>query len=204
MTETTSFEAMVAAYQDMVYTTAVRILGNEAEAEDISQEVFLKAYEHFAELDQNPSAGGWLRTVTRNLSLNHLSRYRFRWRFFSELDHEEEGYDYAANLPATEHGLPAGEQADRQQIVETALQKLPDSQRVPLALYHFEEMSYEAIAAQLGVSLAKVKTDIHRGRDALARRLRSQMAAETGWAQSPGTQSSATLKPPPRPISMLC
>jgi RNA polymerase sigma-70 factor, ECF subfamily len=204
MTETTSFEAMVAAFQDMVYTTAVRILGNEAEAEDISQEVFLKAYEHFAELNQNPSAGGWLRTVTRNLSLNHLSRYRFRWRFFSELDNEEEGHDYAANLPATERDLPACEQADRRRLLESALQKLPGAQRVPLVLYHFEEMSYEAIAAQLRVSLAKVKTDIHRGREALARRLRSQLATEGGWSQSPALDPRGHLKSPPKPLSMLC
>jgi RNA polymerase sigma-70 factor, ECF subfamily len=204
MTETTSFEAMVADYQDMVYTTAVRIVGNEATAEDISQEVFLKAYEHFAELAHNPSTGGWLRTVARNLSLNHLSRYRFRWRFFSELDNEEEGRDFAANLPASELDLSVCEQADRSRLLEAALQKLPGAQRVPLVLFHFEEMSYEAIAARLKVSLSKIKTDIHRGREALARRLRSQMATEDGWAQSPAQDPRGRLKSPPKPISMLC
>ena len=63
MTDTHQFEVFMRAYQDMVYTTAVRLLGNEAEAEDISQEVFLKAYERFDELSQSPTVGGWLKTV---------------------------------------------------------------------------------------------------------------------------------------------
>src|SRR5919108_3904075 len=85
MTDAEQFEAFMKAYQNMVFSTASRLLGNEAEAEDVSQEVFLKAYERFAELQQSPTAGGWLKTVTRNLCLNHLTRYRSRWRFFSEM-----------------------------------------------------------------------------------------------------------------------
>src|SRR5438045_8948001 len=85
MTDSQQFEAFMRAYQNMVFTTAVRLLANPAEAEDVSQEVFLKAYERFAELRDSPTAGGWLRTVARNMSLNHLSRYRARWTFFSDL-----------------------------------------------------------------------------------------------------------------------
>jgi RNA polymerase sigma-70 factor (ECF subfamily) len=62
--------------------------------------------------------------------------------------------------------------------VEQALQKLPPAQRVPLVLYHLEELSYEEIAAKLRVSLAKVKTDIFRGREALRKKLRLQMGEE--------------------------
>ena len=72
------------AYQDMVFSTAARLTGNDAQAQDIAQEVFLKAYENFASLRTSPTAGGWLKTVATNLTLNHLSRYRRRWRFFSE------------------------------------------------------------------------------------------------------------------------
>ncbi|MEY2428079.1 MAG: hypothetical protein QOJ40_964, partial [Verrucomicrobiota bacterium] len=72
-------------YQNMVFSTAMRLVVNQSEAEDISQEVFLKAYERFGELRDSPTAGGWLKTVATNMSLNHLSRYRARWSFFSEL-----------------------------------------------------------------------------------------------------------------------
>src|SRR6266568_3128933 len=85
MTDAEQFETFMREYQNMVFSTAMRLTANAAEAEDISQEVFLKAYERFGELQHSPTAGGWLRTVATNMSLNHLSRYRSRWSFFSEL-----------------------------------------------------------------------------------------------------------------------
>jgi RNA polymerase sigma-70 factor (ECF subfamily) len=190
MTDAEQFEAFMKAYQNMVFSTAVRLLGNEAEAEDVSQEVFLKAYERFLELKDSPTAGGWLKTVARNLCLNHLTRYRARWRFFSEMlsdrnEHEETTPEWAA--PDThEQTIATG---DHRQILEGALQKLPPAQRVPLVLYHFEELGYEEIAAKLKVSLSKVKTDIHRGREALRRRLRLKLAAEEEWAGLQGGES---------------
>jgi len=72
-------------YQNMVFSTAMRLLTNQSEAEDVTQEVFLRAYERFGELQGSPTVGGWLKTVATNLSLNHLSRYRSRWKFFSEM-----------------------------------------------------------------------------------------------------------------------
>lgn len=161
-------------YQNMVFSTAWRLVGSEAEAEDIAQEVFLKAYEHFDELQSSPTVGGWLKTVTRNLSLNHLTRYRARWRFFSEFESdgaEGEERDFAGTLPAPDVSSQGAEDADQRELLEAALQKLPSAQRVPLVLYHFENLSYEEIAAQLRISLGKVKTDIHRGRETLRRRL---------------------------------
>jgi RNA polymerase sigma-70 factor (ECF subfamily) len=172
MTDLSNFEAFMRAYQDMVYTTAVRLLGNPAEAQDISQEVFLKAFERFADLSQSPTAGGWLKTVTRNLCLNHLTRYRARWRFFSEFfSGDDDSEDAGIELAITEPAVDQHDANARKQMLETALQKLPPKQRIPLVLYHFEEMSYEEIAAKMGVSLSKVKTDIFRGRDALRRKL---------------------------------
>ena len=160
------------AYQDMVFTTAARLIGDDRQAEDIAQEVFLKAYENFDQLRTSSSAGGWLKTVSRNLSLNHIFRYRRRWRMFSEMRREDSEEDE----PEVEFAVPddviAGVDAGmRHGLVEDALQQLPERQRLPLVLYHFEELSYEEIAERLGVSLAKVKTDIFRARGALAKLL---------------------------------
>ncbi len=160
-------------YQNMVFTTAFRLLGSEAEAEDVAQDVFLRAYERFEELHGSPTVGGWLKTVARNLALNHLTRYRNRWRFFSEYekeaDHETESFTDRLAAPDTHQ--QSVDTADQREILEAALQALPDAQRVPLVLYHFENLAYEEIAARLKVSLGKVKTDIHRGREALRRKL---------------------------------
>jgi RNA polymerase sigma-70 factor (ECF subfamily) len=61
------------------------------------------------------------------------------------------------------------EHEDRLERIEREIHRLPDAQRVPLVLFHFEEMGYDEIARTLGVSVGKVKTDIHRGRQALRR-----------------------------------
>ena len=158
-------------YQNMVFSTAIRLVGTESDALDMSQEVFLKAYDHFEDLSKSPTAGGWLKIVTRNLCLNHLTRYRARWRFFSEMGSEESNEDYTETLAAPNLQERREDEADRRHHLEIALQKLPTEQRVPLVLYHFEEMSYDEISKQLGVSLGKVKTDIHRAREALRRKL---------------------------------
>jgi RNA polymerase sigma-70 factor (ECF subfamily) len=59
------------------------------------------------------------------------------------------------------------DETDRHEALARALEHLPDHQRVPLVLYHYEDKSYQDIATLLGVSLGKIKTDIHRGREAL-------------------------------------
>ncbi|HWY95779.1 MAG TPA: RNA polymerase sigma factor, partial [Steroidobacteraceae bacterium] len=166
--QSTEFTNFMRAYQDMVFSTAARLAGNDRQAEDIAQEVFLRAYENFAHLRTSPTAGGWLKTVTTNLTLNHLSRYRRRWRLFSEL------------RPAADEDSPGpelGEQPDtlladlgaeqRRVLIDGALRKLPEHQRLALVLYHFEDLSYEEIAVKLGASLAKIKTDMRRARAAL-------------------------------------
>ncbi len=157
------FEAFVREYQDMVYAVAVRLLGNPADAEDVAQTVFLRAYERFDELAGRPTVPGWLRTVTTHLCLSHLSRYRSRWQLFSEVPAHTDApaFDMEAREAGPAEILLRAETAAR---LEDAVRSLPTHQRVPLVLFHFHECSYEDIARMLDVSLGKVKTDIHRGR----------------------------------------
>jgi RNA polymerase sigma-70 factor, ECF subfamily len=157
------------AYQDMVFSTAARLAGHDAQAEDIAQEVFIRAYEHFPMLRTSATAGGWLKTVTTRLALNYLTRYRKRWRLFSDLrardDAGEDSAEFEIDVPDTLLADLDAEQ--RRAVIDDALQRLPPHQRVPLVLYHFENLSYEEIAIELDISLSKVKTDIRRGRAAL-------------------------------------
>jgi RNA polymerase sigma-70 factor, ECF subfamily len=164
-------------YQDMVFASARRLTASDATAQDIAQDVFLKAWEHFDNLRDRVGAGGWLKTVTLRLSLNHLSRYRRRWRFFSELLPATTSDDDAADgevefaVATLDTVFAQLAQAQRDERVRAALTRLPDAQRIPLVLFHYEERSYQQIAEDLEVSVAKVKTDILRGRIALAKRL---------------------------------
>lgn len=162
MTVAERFEVFLLEFQDMVYATALRLLGNPAEAEDVAQTVFLKAFERFDQLDGNPSAPGWLKTVATNECLNHLARYRNRWRSFREREPD----DVRSTTERAALSVDPEPYADYAAL-DAALRRLPASQRVPIVLFHFDELSYQQIADRLGVSLSKVKTDIHRGRDAL-------------------------------------
>jgi RNA polymerase sigma-70 factor (ECF subfamily) len=180
MTDAGKFEAFVRRYQDMVFATAVRLLGNPADAEDIAQTVFLRAFQRFGGIGSSPAAPGWLKTVTRNACLNHLSRYRARWRLFSELggsDADGAEADYGAGLMSADSLAIDLEQAELHERLEAAVRRLPDHQRIPIVLFHFEDMSYQDIAVALGVSLGKVKTDIHRGREVLRKQLTSDHAS---------------------------
>jgi RNA polymerase sigma-70 factor (ECF subfamily) len=170
MSDAEDFEAFVRAHQDMVFATALRLLGRPADAEDAAQTVFLRAFRHFPSLVHNPAAPGWLKTVATNVCLNHLTRYRARWRFFSEIGSDvsaSETRPFEDTLAAPDRSDRGLEDARRTAHLEQAIRRLPDHQRVPLVLFHFEQRSYQDIAALLGVSLGKIKTDIHRGREAL-------------------------------------
>jgi RNA polymerase sigma-70 factor (ECF subfamily) len=167
------FAVFMRRHQDVVYSTAVRLLGNDAQAEDIAQEVFVRAYQNFEGLRDHPTAPGWLRTVARNLCLNHITRYRRRWRFFSEYRNDDDPDDDETEpeFAVPDQVVEDVEGADRRERLEEALRQLPEQQRVPLVLFHFEDVSYAEISSRLGISLAKLKTDMHRGRQALARSL---------------------------------
>jgi len=168
-------------YQHMVYASARRLTASDATAQDITQDVFLKAWEHFADLRERIGAGGWLKTVTLRLSLNHLGRYRRRWRFFSELmpnaatpggsDQEASEAEVEFAVETLDTVFASLADAQRDERVRAAMTRLPEAQRLPLVLYHFEDRSYQQIAEDLEVSVAKVKTDILRGRIALAKLL---------------------------------
>ncbi len=181
MTDAQQFETFLHNYQNLVFSTAMRLLANQSDAEDVTQEVFLRAFQRFADLQHSPTVGGWLKTVATNLSLNHLSRYRSRWTFFTDLWRgSEEDDDQPVDFPSpvdTEDMLAV---ADRRELVERALQSLPAAQRVPLVLYHLEGLRYEEIAEKVGISLGKVKTDIFRGRETLRRKLRLKLSEEVG------------------------
>src|SRR5207244_12328373 len=112
-----------------------------------------------------------------------------RWQIFAEMDGEkndDKSRPERAAHDTHEQQLATG---DHRQLLEAVLQKLPSAQRVPLVLYHFEDMSYEEIAAKLRVSLSKVKTDIHRAREALRKKLKLKMTGEEAWGGLHGAES---------------
>lgn len=162
-----SWDEVVAEHSARVYRLAYRLTGNVHDAEDLTHDVFLRVFRSLSTY-QPGTFEGWLHRITTNLFLDRMRRKQ-RIRFDALSD------ESAARLPSR---IPSPEQAyaDRHfdDDVQRALDELAPDYRAAVVLCDIEGLSYEEIAATLGVKLGTVRSRIHRGRaqlrDALAHR----------------------------------
>lgn len=155
--ELPSWEEIVRAHSVRVYRLAYRLTGNQHDAEDLTQEVFVRVFRSLATYTPG-TFEGWLHRITTNLFLDGARR-RQRIRF------EGLGEDAAQRLAGTE-ASPA-QAWDDQHLdgdIQAALQALPPDYRAAVVLCDIEGFSYEEIAATMGVKLGTVRSRIHRGR----------------------------------------
>lgn len=169
------FEVLIATHRDMVLGTAVRLLDNQAEAQDVAQEVFLRLWRHYPDRVRARSVAAWLRTVTRNLCNNHLGRYRARCKTFTDLTangwaESDTWGEYSSVDTADSDRLSY----DRRALISGALVHLKPGQRAALELFHLDEIAYPEIARRLGITPGKAKTDAFRGRASLRKRLETK------------------------------
>ena len=154
-----SWDEVVREHADRVYRLAYRLSGNQHDAEDLTQETFIRVFRSLASYKPG-TFEGWLHRITTNLFLDMVRR-RARLRM--------EG------LPEDTDRLPGGGPEPEQVWVAThldpnlqaALDELPPDFRVAVVLCDVEGLSYEEIGATLGVKLGTVRSRIHRGRTAL-------------------------------------
>jgi RNA polymerase sigma-70 factor (ECF subfamily) len=151
-----------------------RPLRDEAEAEDLAQNVFLQVYKSRARYERTAKFSTWLFTIARNLCLNEIRR-RGRHPADSldetQVQHEDQPQNQYEdkNVALPVDTLLHGELAEK---IEEALAALPENQRSALLLCRQEELSYEEIAEILGCSLPATKSLIHRGRETLKEKLK--------------------------------
>ena len=169
------FTTFMRNYQDMVYTTAVRLLGNEAQAEDISQDVFLKVFRGMKHFHGESSLKTWIYRIALHEAAN-----RRRWWFRHKaqetpIDPIASGeFEYSGEERLVDPGESPFEKFAHTEVraaVEQALQQVPEPYRTALVLRDLEDMSYEEIAEVLAISLGTVKSRITRGRNALRKKL---------------------------------
>jgi RNA polymerase sigma-70 factor (ECF subfamily) len=163
-----TWDEVVRTHADRTYRLAYRLSGNRADAEDLTQETFVRVFRSLA--DYTPGTfEGWMHRITTNLFLDMVRR-RQRIRFDALSD------DAADRLPADRLGEPeqAFSQNNLDPEIEQALAALPPDFRAAVVLCDLEGLSYEEIAATLDVKVGTVRSRIHRGRvllrDALAHR----------------------------------
>jgi RNA polymerase sigma-70 factor (ECF subfamily) len=170
--ETDAYGELVRRYQTSVFNVCYRMLGERRQSEDLTQDAFLRGYLRLETFDENKPFGPWIRRVAANLCLNHLQRRRPS-KF--ELDDER---DQAVSKPSDgpEQHLVEKERARR---VREAILALPPHQRSVIELRHYQGRSYKEIAEALNVSLSKVRSDLFRARQALARSLSKDVLLRT-------------------------
>ena len=169
-----AFDILVTNYKEQIIRFATRCLGDQDEAQDVAQKVFVQAFQHCAQFRFESTFSAWLFTIARNLCRNELRR---RWRLWHGLKGPLETEQGEPIEPARENlrDDTTPREVMRRELeekVHQALAALPDRQRSVFHLLLEEELSYEQISVVQGISLSSTKMIIHRGRQVLKRKLR--------------------------------
>jgi RNA polymerase sigma-70 factor (ECF subfamily) len=174
-----AYADLLRRYQRPVHSLVLRMVRDPARAEDVAQEVFLKAFRALGSYDQTRKFSSWLFKIAHNTAIDKLRRKQLDTIALEQP--EEERMDVLSRVPDERSETPeaAVSRHDLARALEEALGELRPEYREVMLLRFQEGLSYEEIAEIAGLPLGTVKTHIHRARKAMARHL-----AAAGW--SPG------------------
>jgi RNA polymerase sigma-70 factor (ECF subfamily) len=171
--DSTFFKSLIRRYQNKIYNTAYRILGNADEAEEVVQDTLVKVHQSIDKFRQQASFNAWLFRIVHNICLDRL-RYKQRRKGFqvvcfdpqSSYSEEESGdpntvSQVADANPGPDLLLSLGEQS---QVIGESLKLLPDNQRAVVVLFDIEGFSYQEISEIVGASIGTVRSRLHYGR----------------------------------------
>ncbi len=161
-----AFEQLVNRHQGFVHTNCRHMSGSAEDAQDLTQEVFVKAYFGLARFEGRSSFGSWVKRIKVNHCLNYLRRKRGR-QFVDVDDPVNENEHELQVAPGIDRGLESQDVQDR---IRRALTGLPDTLSLPLILRDLDGLSYQEIATELGLGLSAIKMRIKRGREEFRRR----------------------------------
>ncbi|MCX6546305.1 MAG: sigma-70 family RNA polymerase sigma factor [Acidobacteria bacterium] len=163
-----AWEAVVRQYWRRVFNVAYKFVGRHDEAEDLTQDVFLKVFRSLATFDRRANFQTWLISVSRNLCIDH---YRSVRKERETIDRDVRSDDLAPASPDVSP-LAALERRDLAELLREALRHLPDTLRAAVVMRDMQELSYQEIADRLALPEGTVKSRINRGRHELARQIR--------------------------------
>jgi len=171
--DTQAFALLVDRYKDLVFTLAIRMLKNREEAEEVSQDTFIKVYKALSKFKGDSKLSTWVYKVAYNTCLDRIKKNKRR--------HDEVAIDsFTENqLKTLDNALNLMEEKEQQQTIQDCLQELSGKDSFLLTLFYFEELSLEEISKTVNMEANTVKVNIHRARKRLASILKQRMDPET-------------------------
>lgn len=153
-----AFGKLAQAYQDMIFTLASRLLNNQHDAEDLCQEVLLKIFMTIGQYKATAPFGAWVYRITYNESINRIRK----------LKRNKESYNIDTNLREnwveTSNVLNDIEEKERKELIVSALNKLPEEDRLLIMGYYFEELPVKELARVTDLSESNIKIKLFRSR----------------------------------------
>jgi RNA polymerase sigma-70 factor (ECF subfamily) len=159
------FEELVRRHEQKVLANCRYLAGSVEDAQDLAQEVFVKAYFGLGRFRGEASFGTWIQRIKVNHCLNFLRRRKGR----DEVDVDDPLQEQHAELHVAPRAEAAAEDRDRRQRIAAALERMPETLRVALVLCDLDELPYQEIADELGIGLSATKMRIKRGREEFRR-----------------------------------
>src|SRR6185436_5433628 len=162
-----AWDEIVRLYWRKVFNVAYKFVGRQDEAEDLTQDIFLKLFKSLQTFDRRANFSTWLISVSRNLCIDH---YRSMRREHDVVTHDVDTTTLA-NASTIDSPLVLLERRDRVSLLRAALDRLAPTLRTAVMLRDIQELSYQEIAERLGVPEGTVKSRINRGRTELERQI---------------------------------
>ncbi|HXH07785.1 MAG TPA: sigma-70 family RNA polymerase sigma factor [Vicinamibacterales bacterium] len=169
-----AWDAIVRQHWRRIFNVAYKFVGRHDEAEDLTQEIFLKIFRALDSFDRRANFQTWIISIARNLCIDHYRSVR------KERETIAREIDAATLAPAAADPSPlaALERDDLRLLLRRALDRLPETLRTAVVLRDLHELSYQEIADRLRLPEGTVKSRINRGRLELARQIRRLQAEE--------------------------
>lgn len=171
----TAFEELVDRYKDRIYNVAYRFLGNHEDAQDVAQEVFIRAFRGIKGFRGTAKVYTWLYSITGNLARNKLRdegrRGRNKGAPLEVLETKARNVLHSM-MHASETPEEAARESEMQELLQKCLKDLPEHYRMVFVLRTFEQLSYEEIADAVGCPKGTVKSRLNQARVMLRDRLK--------------------------------
>lgn len=183
-----AFRELVLRFERPVYSLIARMVHDPGTAEDLAQEVFVKAYRSLRTYDASRKLSSWLFKIAHNTTIDHLRRHTPDTVSLEAPPDEEGRGGLAAVLSdhSVEDPAAAAERRDMARSLERAISRLRPEYREAVVLFYLEGATYQEICEVTGLPLGTVKTNLHRARKELA----TEMSA-LGWGAETGTAAGS-------------